>query len=332
MEPRFGHDFSKVRVHTGDRAAASTDAVGANTYAVGSHIVLPTPPALPGVAGRRLLAHELAHVVQQDEREPPASGLTVAAPSSVPEAVAAKAAHAEGAGVRATLSPVGGPTLLFRDEKGAAATKTERIVVDLGNLTATAFEGDTKVRRMPISSGKPGFATPTGDFTIQEGDRDHRSSTYGKCVSAKGSRTISRKSQTCKKGEKYEGAPMSYYKPFYPATGFHEGKTSVPSHGCIHLEQDDAKWLWDWAGTGTPVHITGSKSGGSKAKGTKTKKKAPAKKKTSALEVPPGEAVAVNPVDGADATELVGELADETDELGAEEFESWWGDDEVAVV
>jgi Domain of unknown function (DUF4157) len=68
MEPRFGHDFSKVRVHTGERAADSAQAVNTLAYTVGSDVVFGAgqySPASP--AGKSLLAHELAHVVQQSQ-------------------------------------------------------------------------------------------------------------------------------------------------------------------------------------------------------------------------------------------------------------------------
>ncbi|TVR78168.1 MAG: DUF4157 domain-containing protein [Rhodospirillales bacterium] len=66
FEPRFGHDFSRVRVHTDARAAGSARAVNARAYTVGSDIVFTQGAFAPGSrAGRQLLAHELAHVVQQ---------------------------------------------------------------------------------------------------------------------------------------------------------------------------------------------------------------------------------------------------------------------------
>lgn len=66
MEPRFGHDFSQVRVHTDARAAQSARAVGAQAYTVGRHVVFGAGQHAPGtVAATRLLAHELTHVVQQ---------------------------------------------------------------------------------------------------------------------------------------------------------------------------------------------------------------------------------------------------------------------------
>jgi uncharacterized protein DUF4157 len=69
MEPRFGHDFSRVRVHTGQSAIESVNAVGAVAFAVGRHVVFGNGRYAPGsAAGRALLAHELAHVVQQEDQ------------------------------------------------------------------------------------------------------------------------------------------------------------------------------------------------------------------------------------------------------------------------
>ena len=66
IEPRFGLDFSHVRVHTDGEAARSAGAVGARAYTVGSHIVFGQGEFRPDdAAGRRLIAHELTHVVQQ---------------------------------------------------------------------------------------------------------------------------------------------------------------------------------------------------------------------------------------------------------------------------
>jgi Domain of unknown function (DUF4157) len=66
MEPRFGHDFSGVRVHTDARAAESARSVNALAYTVGRDIVFGPDQYTPETtAGKRLLAHELTHVVQQ---------------------------------------------------------------------------------------------------------------------------------------------------------------------------------------------------------------------------------------------------------------------------
>jgi hypothetical protein len=78
FEPRFGHDFSGVRVHTDARAAESAQAVNALAYTVGRNIVFGNGiPASGTTAGRRLLAHELTHVVQQRGSTSSASPLTL---------------------------------------------------------------------------------------------------------------------------------------------------------------------------------------------------------------------------------------------------------------
>ncbi|MBV9108468.1 MAG: DUF4157 domain-containing protein [Gemmatimonadetes bacterium] len=67
MEARFGYDFGRVRVHQGTEAAESARGVNALAYTVGHHVVFGTGSYSPGTDhGRRLLAHELVHVIQQD--------------------------------------------------------------------------------------------------------------------------------------------------------------------------------------------------------------------------------------------------------------------------
>ncbi len=73
MERRFGGDFGHVRVHSGAEATAAAASVNANAFTVGHDVVFGAGKYAPGAAaGRRLLAHELAHVVGQQ---------TVAAPT-----------------------------------------------------------------------------------------------------------------------------------------------------------------------------------------------------------------------------------------------------------
>ncbi|MFJ8579385.1 DUF4157 domain-containing protein [Micromonospora sp. NPDC093277] len=69
MEPRLGWDLAQVRVHTGRNAADSATALGAQAYTVGRHIVLGAGAGPGSDTGRRLLAHELAHVAQQARGE-----------------------------------------------------------------------------------------------------------------------------------------------------------------------------------------------------------------------------------------------------------------------
>jgi hypothetical protein len=71
LEPRFGHDFSRVRVHADAAAAHSARDMNARAYTVGSHIAFGAGHFAPRTPrGQRLLAHELTHVVQQTGSSP----------------------------------------------------------------------------------------------------------------------------------------------------------------------------------------------------------------------------------------------------------------------
>jgi len=72
MESAFGQDFSRVRVHTDDGAASLAAAVDARAFTVGRDIVFGSGEFRPGtVVGEAILAHELAHVIQQGATSAP---------------------------------------------------------------------------------------------------------------------------------------------------------------------------------------------------------------------------------------------------------------------
>jgi hypothetical protein len=123
FERRLGHDFSRVRVHADRQGADSARAVGALAYTVGQHVVLGPGAAL---SDRRLLAHELTHVIQQGAAPPlgPAGNvrpalaspavqgyggrLRVGSPDDVLEQEAERVASTEGTAV---AGPTGGAPL-----------------------------------------------------------------------------------------------------------------------------------------------------------------------------------------------------------------------------
>ncbi|MET0648114.1 MAG: DUF4157 domain-containing protein [Pyrinomonadaceae bacterium] len=69
FEPRFGHDFGRVRVHTDAAASRSAQTLGARAYTVGRHIVFGETFEPHTPSGKSLLAHELVHVIQQGAQE-----------------------------------------------------------------------------------------------------------------------------------------------------------------------------------------------------------------------------------------------------------------------
>ena len=124
FEPLFGHDFSTVRVHDDARAARSADALDALAYTVGQHIVLGGRTPCP----ERTMAHELAHVVQQQGGSRPSGSLPIESPHSAAESAAVGAAQAALSGRVSSLAggsrpAVGTAAVVRREPKPDAAAK-----------------------------------------------------------------------------------------------------------------------------------------------------------------------------------------------------------------
>jgi hypothetical protein len=70
FEPRFSYDFSNVRIHAGTQSSESAKAVNARAFTLGNHIVFGDGEYAPETPrGKKLLAHELVHVIQQGESD-----------------------------------------------------------------------------------------------------------------------------------------------------------------------------------------------------------------------------------------------------------------------
>ncbi|HKH50006.1 MAG TPA: DUF4157 domain-containing protein [Thermoanaerobaculia bacterium] len=180
MEGRFGYDFGRVRVHADPRAAESARAVGALAYTVGSHVAFGDDRYVPGSGeGKRLLAHELAHVVQQGAQSslPEPDGLAVSPVDDPLESQADTAAEAalrgaaaepgRGAGLGLQRSPEDrfrGSTLPYRE--ATELLKCNQIMKDpeycrrevLGEepIRPTAGCGWFAVKLTPLATGVDG--------------------------------------------------------------------------------------------------------------------------------------------------------------------------------
>ena len=138
MESRFGYDFGQVRIHSDEHAARSAAAVNALAYTAGRDIAFAFgkfEPATP--AGRHLLAHELAHVVQQRSRSfSPDLALSLDSSSSNLEREADHAADQVFTGPRHTiprLSFGGSVQRLQRAERGTYVSKVgDPVYLDAG--------------------------------------------------------------------------------------------------------------------------------------------------------------------------------------------------------
>lgn len=120
MEGAFGHQFSAVRVHADGPADRLNRTLNADAVTVGSNIFFRTERFRPqSPAGRHLLAHELAHVVQQGSgpAPPQASAANVSHPADLAERQASRAADAVARGERAPQLPAAPAGFFYRAVK-----------------------------------------------------------------------------------------------------------------------------------------------------------------------------------------------------------------------
>lgn len=143
MEDRFGHDFSRVRIHSDTQAAESAKAVGAQAYTVGQHVVFGRDK-YQGAFGNKLLAHELAHVVQQRNAAYPAGGVTMADPSW--EREADSAAEAVLSGRRAGVISQAPVSQLARQQEH---TETETVTEGANTVDVTRIVTAGRCRQRP---------------------------------------------------------------------------------------------------------------------------------------------------------------------------------------
>ena len=135
------------------------------------------------------------------------------------------------------------------------------VVVSLPKQRAFLMIGDQIVIDSPISSGKRGHSSPTGNFSVLEKDPNHRSNIYGDFVDRSG-RTVragvSAKIDAAPSGTHYVGASMKWFMRLTAeGIGMHIGiLPGYPaSHGCIRMPSDGAKLFYDHVKVGTPVDV-----------------------------------------------------------------------------
>src|SRR5258705_9573300 len=134
MEQRFGHDFSKVRVHSDGAAEQSAREINAHAYTIGHSIVFGAGRFAPGTyEGRRLIAHELAHVVQQSD-----SG---------------KARGGQGNGERGLVTTLTAPRI---QRNGDGSCDLVQELVQVGNVWHLTLRGFTE------AGAVAGFIWPAG--------------------------------------------------------------------------------------------------------------------------------------------------------------------------
>ncbi|MFA6492867.1 MAG: L,D-transpeptidase/peptidoglycan binding protein [Patescibacteria group bacterium] len=131
--------------------------------------------------------------------------------------------------------PRGQKTIYPHAQPGRYGSKY--IDINLSEQTLYAFEGSTLVNQFLVSTGKSGYATPTGEFSV-----------YGKDRAA------------LMDGPDYylPGVPyISWFSGDYSIHGtyWHSNFGHPMSHGCVNMATSDAEWIFNWDDVGTPVYI-----------------------------------------------------------------------------
>ncbi len=141
-----------------------------------------------------------------------------------------------------------------------AARGASRIVVSLREQRAYFYKGKKLVGVSVISTGRKGFETPPGRYTVIQKSPDHSSNLYGDYVDARGrvvAANVDRRKTSAPPGARFRGARMPYFLRFTGAYGMHAGY--VPrhraSHGCIRMPGPMARRFFHEANLGTPVLV-----------------------------------------------------------------------------
>jgi lipoprotein-anchoring transpeptidase ErfK/SrfK len=158
----------------------------------------------------------------------------------------------------AGLYPRAAPAGWWNDE---GASGNPKIVVHIGEQKAYFYKGKTLVGETTVSTGKPGFGTPPGHYTVVSKDVDHVSTAFGDYVDSDGnvvrSNIDSRKDRQ-PKGTHFDGARMPYAMFFRGGYAMHQGYVPpfAASHGCIRIPKGMASQFFEHASVGTPVTVT----------------------------------------------------------------------------
>jgi lipoprotein-anchoring transpeptidase ErfK/SrfK len=137
-----------------------------------------------------------------------------------------------------------------------------RVVINLSEQRAYLVERGEVTLIAPIASGKAGWSTPRGRFTVFRKDIDHRSRSFGSVLDAAG-RVVNSSATPLSRvpsGGHYRLAPMPYFLEFSPAVGLHAGYLPgyPASHGCVRMPRDLAARFFGRVSIGTPVAVVGS--------------------------------------------------------------------------
>lgn len=134
------------------------------------------------------------------------------------------------------------------------------IKINLREQRAYFYKGRELAGVSPVSTGRPGYDTPTGSFRITQKSPRHRSNLYGDYVDAQGnvvSAHVDVRRDKAPPGTTFRGASMPHFLRFNDAIGMHGGHLPgyPASSGCVRLPAEMARHFFANAPSGTPVMV-----------------------------------------------------------------------------
>jgi hypothetical protein len=143
---------------------------------------------------------------------------------------------------------------------GDGVPGSPKIVVSISEQHASFFKGKHLVGESTVSTGKPGFGTPPGQYTVLSKDAAHVSTVFGDYVDDFGNvvkSNIDSRKDPKPPGSHYDGARMPYAMFFRGGYAMHQGYVPpyAASHGCIRVPREMAQTFFDNAPVGTPVIV-----------------------------------------------------------------------------
>jgi lipoprotein-anchoring transpeptidase ErfK/SrfK len=135
-----------------------------------------------------------------------------------------------------------------------------RIVVHISEQKAYFYKGKRLVGESTVSTGKRGFGTPPGHYSVVSKDKNHFSSEFGDYVDSAGNvvvQNIDVRKDRQPKGTHFDPARMPYCMHFNGGYAMHQGYVPpfAASHGCIRLPEGMAEKFYNNAPVGTPVIV-----------------------------------------------------------------------------
>ena len=135
-----------------------------------------------------------------------------------------------------------------------------KIVIELREQKAILFKGRTAVAESRVSTGREGYSTPRGVFTVIRKDAGHRSGIYGNYLDNWGRVVVANVDTRVRRlppGARFEGASMPYFLEFAPGYGLHAGYLPgfPASHGCVRMPYWKARQFFKEARVGTTVIV-----------------------------------------------------------------------------